>query len=95
MPKAYLPAPVLDATRVDGQLAVLTSEGVSLLSVDLSYAARLPAIGASSLLAAGSRLIVGGRSSIETFDLSIPTTPRRESEHARPAGTLFPAPSFC
>jgi hypothetical protein len=91
VPAPWLPAPVLDATTVGGQLAVLTTEGVSLHSADLSCAAQLPAGGASSLLAAGPRLLVVRPTEIEVFDLS-GGSPRREAEHALPAGSLYAAP---
>jgi hypothetical protein len=71
---------------------VLTTEGVRLHSADLSCVAHLPGNGACSLVAAGPRLLLGGRTGVEVFDLSAPDSPRPEGEHVLSAGSLYPAP---
>lgn len=92
LPTPWLRAPVMDATTVGGQLAVLSAEGISLHSADLSCAAHVPAEGGASLLAAGPRLLVGEGNAVEAFDLSRPGAPRREAVHALPACSLYAAP---
>jgi hypothetical protein len=73
---------------------VLRAGGIDLLGRGLLRTASLPVTGgASSLLAAGTRLIVGGRDGIEVFDLSTPGAPRREREYPHPACGLFVAPA--
>ena len=92
-PAARLSGPIVDVTSIDGQLAVLTGEGVTLLGPDSPARGPSPRPARRCCLAAGPRLVVGGPGGFDVFDLTNRLAPRRESGHATSACALHRAPA--